>query len=164
MQEMRAFKYRKRGYLSGVQYLSSGITFKRGFNMRTVITALLVLFFLIPICTTAQEKQQMPVDKIDEIQKLDKLMGDLDNLKVLAEKISKEKYYKCLKAFGDSLFCQCIRDNLSVRTSFENYIMIVVSTKDEIGYQNLNDEDKKMVDMTYGVRENCVNKTAKKKK
>jgi hypothetical protein len=45
---------------------------------------------LIP--PNAQEKQPIPVDKIDEIQRLDKLIGDLDNLKVLEEQISKEKY------------------------------------------------------------------------
>lgn len=130
--------------------------------MKNIIVALL---FISIFCSLAfAQQKQIQVDKIDEIQKLDKLMGDLDKLKVQAEQISKEKYYKCLKAFGDDLFCQCLRDNLPVGATFEDYIAIVTSTKEEFGYQILNDNDKKIVDITYNVREMCVNKRTSKPK
>jgi len=44
------------------------------------------------------------------------------------------------------------------------YITAITSTKEEMDYPNLKDDDKKMIDAIYKVRETCVNKTAGKKK
>ena len=128
-----------------------------------ILTRVLIIVFLVfPLTSFAQDKQ-MPVDKIDEIQKLDRLINKVEQVEKLAENISNEKYYKCLKAFGNNEYCKCLADNLPIRVTFENYILIVTSNRDELGYKDLKDEDKKMVNITYKTRNTCVDLVSAKK-
>ena len=127
-----------------------------------LIRVLLIVFLIFPLVSFAQDKQ-MPVDKIDEIQKLERLMNKLDQVENLAENISKEKYYKCVKAFGNNEYCKCLAEDLPIRVTFEKYILIITSNRDELGYKDLKDEDKKMVDITYKTRNTCVDLVSAKK-
>jgi hypothetical protein len=130
----------------------------------TIIT--MIVFLFLPLMSYAQEKQ-LPVDKVDQMQKLEGLTGKLDQLKAMAESMTKEKYYKCVKAFGDTQFCKCLADNHPVGLSFEEYITIVTANREELDYKNRSDEGKQMIDLTYKTREMCVNikqsKNTKKK-
>lgn len=119
--------------------------------MKNTIVALLSILIFCSLAL-AQQKQ-MPVDKIDEMQFANTMIG-------FTYKIVQEKYDKCLKAFGDDLFCECLRVNLPALVTFQDYITIVTSTKEELQYQDLNDAAKKAVDKTYNVIEICVNKKA----
>jgi hypothetical protein len=128
------------------------------------ILTIAVLLALLFSSTTFAQNKQMPVKDIEKAEQADKLISSLDELQALADKIVKTKYYKCLKAFGDDAFCQCLKNNLPVVSNFEMYITAITSTKEEMDYPNLKDDDKKMIDAIYKVRETCVNKTAGKKK
>ncbi len=140
------------------------INLQRIVNLFIIFIGVMLLF---PLMSFAQEKQ-MPIDKVDQIQNMDDLINKLDNLKNMTESIAKEKYYKCVKAFGNNKFCKCLSDNLPVITTFEDYIVIVTSRKDELNYSNRNKEEKEIIDLTYKAREKCVNldaaKEVKKKK
>ena len=129
--------------------------------MRRLIKLLAILLILSPITTFAQEKQ-LPIEAVDQFQKLEHISNSLDQLQKMAESIVREKYYKCMKSFGDDGFCQCLSEKLPIITTFENYISIVTSDKEELGYMNLKDDDKEIVDLTYKTRETCVNKTPTK--
>lgn len=116
----------------------------------------IVAIFLFPLISCAQEKQ-LPVDKVDQLQKLDDVINKLDQLKNLTDSLAKEKYYKCVKAFGDNKFCKCLSDNMPIVNTFEDYIVIVTSTKDELNYNNRDKKEKELIDLTYKAREMCVN-------
>lgn len=120
------------------------------------VIVFMIAMFLLPLISFAQEKQML-VDKVDQLQKLDDAKNKLDQLKNLIDSSAREKYYKCVKAFGDNKFCKCLSDNLPVVDTFEDYIVIVTSSKDELNYNNRTKEDKEIIDLTYKAREMCVN-------
>lgn len=123
---------------------------------------LMIVLLVFPLMSFAQEKQ-MPVETVDEIQKLDSIKNKAEQLKSLVDSIAQDKYYKCVKAFGDNKFCKCLSENLPIVDTFEDYITIVTSTRDELNYNNRNDDDKKTIDLTYKTREMCVNLVSDKK-
>ena len=57
---------------------------------------------------------------------------------------------------GDKKFCQCLRNNLPIPVSFNLYVRIVTTPKEELGYSELQKEDKAIVDTTLKVREMCI--------
>jgi hypothetical protein len=122
-----------------------------------MLFAKVFLILLLSSSLAFAQGKQLPVDKVDEMQKLEGLTGKLDQLKAMADSMTKEKYYKCVKAFGDTQFCKCLADNHPIGLSFEEYITIVTSSRDELDYKNRNDEGKQMIDITYKAREMCVN-------
>jgi hypothetical protein len=132
-------------------------------GVRFSVIILLGLSCLCPLSLDAQAKKQLPAEEIGKIQQLEKVLDDLKKLEALTEEMSKEKYYKCLKAFGSDLFCGCIRDNLPVIVTFEDYIAIITSSKEELNYNKLGDNEKKTIDLTHKTREICINKKAKKR-
>ena len=128
--------------------------------MRT-IRILLVVLFLLPLVSFA-EGNKLPVNKVDEKQKKESAIDKREQFKKYAESMIKEKYLKCLASFGDTNFCQCLCKNLPVVDTFENYIAIVISTKDGLGYNNRNNDEKKIIDLTFKAREICVNEVSAK--
>jgi hypothetical protein len=67
-----------------------------------------------------------------------------------------------MSAFSASLlspktaFCRCIRDNQPVATSFENYILVTTTTKEELGFNKLKKEDQQLVLRLRQTRDQCV--------
>ncbi len=76
----------------------------------------------------------------------------------LVNQIAREKRTHCVRAFGDSEFCDCLKDNLPVKVSFLSYIQMVTSTKEGLGHAKLSVEQKSLVDNTLAAREFCVSK------
>jgi hypothetical protein len=134
-------------------------------NHRT-LTACLVLLFL-PICSFAQVETNQP-PSLDTLQKLQKVQAQIDEgkdlldklnrLSVTMERVANDKYINCLQAFGVDPFCKCLGDNLPIRITFAAYVQIVTSSKEELGYDKLSDDDKQVVDTVLSVREQCVAK------
>lgn len=126
------------------------------------IIVLSLLFFFISSPVFANEKQgsskPMSAEQIQKLDSIEKAKEALDKLQQLTDSITRQKYYDCLMAFGDQIFCQCIADNLPVSVSFELYVRIVKTSKDELGYSELDQENKSIVDVTLNVREKCVGK------
>lgn len=118
---------------------------------------ILAVVIMTPISLIAQETKPQ-VEAINDIQMLESLMGKIDTLRNIADAMAKEKYYQCLKAFGDTSFCKCLADDLPIRASFADYIAIIISSKDELNYSSLKKEDKELIDITCSVREACINK------
>ncbi|MDA3897158.1 MAG: hypothetical protein PF482_13540 [Desulfobacteraceae bacterium] len=124
------------------------------------------IIFLILICISlvsegyAEQIQsipkQMSVEKIQKLDQIEKAKESLKKLKQLSNSMTTRKYSDCFKAYGDEIFCQCLSQNLPIPVSFNLYIKIVTTPKDELGYSELNKEDKQMVDVTLQTRETCV--------
>jgi hypothetical protein len=104
----------------------------------------------------AQEKKPLTAEEIDRLQSLQDLMHSLDALQVAADRLTQAKYHDCLKAFGHTVFCECLRDTAPVAIGFQTYVRIITTNKQELNYNQLNEEDKKIVDATHKARETCV--------
>ena len=131
-----------------------------------IIKILFLVVFIFPLVSFADAKK-MPVDKVDQKQKQESIDDKSEKLQKLADALLKEKYLKCMTAFGDDSFCKCLCKNLPVLSSFENYVAIITSTKEELNYKKYNDVEKKAIDLTFKARGICVNEVltrAKKKK
>jgi hypothetical protein len=67
-----------------------------------------------------------------------------------------EKRLQCLTAVANEPFCECLRRNLPVVINFLGYVHIVTQTKEELKYNTLSAEDKKIVDSTRNARDQCI--------
>jgi hypothetical protein len=130
---------------------------------RIIILFFLCLFFNDSVFASENKSSpgQMSAEQIQKIDQLDHLKESLDKLKTLSNSITRQKKSDCLIAFGDQNFCQCLGDNLPVTVSFEVYVNIVTTPKDKLGYSELDQENKDVVDATINAREKCVKKQAK---
>jgi hypothetical protein len=132
---------------------------------RLIIVFIVCLIFNV---SAFASENQNPAEKMsaEQIQKLDSLnhaMESLDKLGKLADSMTRQKKSDCLKAFGNQDFCQCLSDNLPVPVSFELYVTIVTTPKDKLGYSELDQENKDIVDVTINAREKCVKKQTTKR-
>src|SRR5665647_559144 len=130
--------------------------------MKNLIAILLFLFVVIPGHVSSGEEQkqtrQMSVEDIHKLDSIEKAKESLNALALLADNISKKKYSDCAKVVGKNSICQCLGDNLPVPVSFNLYVRIVTTPKEELGYPKMNQEDKAIVDVTLQAREMCVGK------
>jgi hypothetical protein len=131
---------------------------KIGQFLESIKLCLTFVFLMIPLTVLAEESVQKSksLDTLDQIEQIEKVKGNLKELEVLAASITTTKYIQCLKVVGSDPFCQCLKDNLPVGTSFDMYVTIVIATKDDLKYQQLSEEDKKLVNSTYKARDMCV--------
>jgi hypothetical protein len=66
-----------------------------------------------------------------------------------------EKKSACMRAFGDDAFCTCIAEGTPPGVNFAMYIMATTKSRDELGYDKLAPEDKKMFEATRQGRDKC---------
>ena len=125
---------------------------------RQPLLTLVVLFTQVTLAS-AQSKPQTEIERLRQQQAIEEALESLNRLEVLTDSISKTKHLKCMMAVGSQPFCDCLRDQLPVGASFENYISITTQSKDELGYAKLDQEWKGVVDTTLKVRESCVAKS-----
>lgn len=127
---------------------------------RIIIFSIVCLFFNASVFASENKNSpgQMSAEQIQKLDQLDHLKESLDKLETLANSITRQKKSDCLKAFGNQEFCQCLSDNLPVPVSFELYVTIVTTPKDKLGYSELDQENKDVVDATINAREKCVKK------
>ncbi len=91
------------------------------------------------------------------IRKIDALEQQLKELKE-QQKAGVEKESHCMKVFGKEKFCKCLAENLPRDVGLEQYVHVVVTPKEGLGYDGMTPEQKKGVDQTLAVRDRCVEK------
>lgn len=111
--------------------------------------ALIALLFCGPaLCQTLQEQEhQKAVDQFDSAAKA---------ALQAAEDMSKATKRQCLTAIANEPLCACLAQRLPMTINFVQYVSIITLTKDELGYDKLSLEDKKIVDLTRGTRDRCI--------
>lgn len=72
------------------------------------------------------------------------------------EQISADFKFRCLRAIGDTGYCECLVKRRPYSLHFEQYVAIIARTKAELGYDTLSDISKTIVDKVYAVRDECV--------
>jgi hypothetical protein len=75
------------------------------------------------------------------------------------EQITQEKLDACLKASGNHKFCHCLAGKLPVGLTFDGYIQSVTKSRQQLGYDAFSNNEKKMIDMAFAVRNQCVPNT-----
>ena len=116
------------------------------------LTPLLILgYLLLAAPLHAQDDMQ------EKIRLLEQQVQELKTLRV-QQAVGRQKADQCLKAVGRDTFCNCIGENLPAAVSFEQYIHIMVTSKENLGYSVMPPEEKKMVDSVLETREKCVEK------
>ena len=72
------------------------------------------------------------------------------------EEISADFHYRCLRAIGDTAFCECLVEKRPYTLRFEQYVGVSSRTKAELDYDTLSDYSKEIVDKVFRVRNECV--------
>ncbi len=129
--------------------------------MRILITVIFLFALMVfpPSITKAQESPpDKPLSKeaLDEIEAQEDASSLLNELRLLYDEMQRTRKYQCLKVFGHSKFCNCINKNIAIGLSFGQYVLVLASTKEELDYSNLSEEDQLLVDNALKVREQCV--------
>ncbi len=105
---------------------------------------------------SAPSQKPTQVETLQQIDTMQKVSGLLEDMKLMAERNAQKKYSDCLKAFGNHAFCQCLRDQSPIGIDFADYVKVVTTTKDELGYSKADKETKQLIDNTLKAREACV--------
>lgn len=129
--------------------------------MTRFLASAFAILLLFSQSSVAQEKavvpaKTMPVETMHQIDSLDKALDAAKELELLVDRMSRQKYSDCMKAFGNQKFCQCLRDKSPVGIDFAGYVKVVTTTKEELGYSKTDKETKQLIDNALKAREVCV--------
>ena len=105
---------------------------------------LVLLLVILPISVCFA---QDPVEKLE---------------KKLFEETVERKKMDCMRAFGHNGFCECLCAELPWTLFFSQYIKIVISPKEELYYDTMTEDDKKLYYIVYSARNKCVEKAFSK--
>jgi len=114
----------------------------------------LLIFFCLFVSAVPASAQD------DMMNKIRMLEQQIQELKLLKEQqaVAVVKFDECMKAVPREKFCSCLKDNLPVEVSFEQYVHTLVTPREKLGYGAMSVEQKMTVDATVAVREACVEK------
>ncbi|MEW5980564.1 MAG: hypothetical protein AB1898_32675 [Acidobacteriota bacterium] len=128
---------------------------------KIVLFVTICLLTLTIAASKKGEKNDNPqrIETINKQQSIEDVEESLKSLELAAKRVSRTKRANCLKAFGHAKFCDCLCSDLPMIVTFNDYIRIVTSSKEELGYDRLKADDKKVIDMVYSAREKCVGET-----
>lgn len=62
----------------------------------------------------------------------------------------------CLRAFGDTAFCECLKNECPAVAAFADYVTVVTHSKEELGFGKLDEKLKAVVDDLLKAREVCL--------
>lgn len=96
-------------------------------------------------------------DLINQIHNLEQQIKELKLLKE-QQKLVSDKEDLCFKAIGRGKFCKCLAMGLPREISFEQYIHIQVTPKNELGYDSMTPVQQSSIDSTLNLRDKCVEK------
>ena len=122
-----------------------------------IITALFaVIAPYAAYATQAEVPPAMPLEQQEKLQLLYNAVDKLQDLGASIERASMKSKGQCMKAIGNEQFCKCIVDNSSIIINFVDYVALVSTTKEDLGYDRLSESDKKTVDSARLARDKCV--------
>ncbi len=97
---------------------------------------------------------------LEEEEKIDKAFSALAGIEKYIKDVNRENKTLCLRAFGHKLFCDCLSDNMPgpgmIVLSFYEYIAATTKSKEDLKYNHLPDDKKRVIDELRKTREKCV--------
>lgn len=129
--------------------------------MARFLTIWLFIVFLSFNSAFAEEKsgstqQPQTLQEINKKEAQENVSNRIQELANLLMEGAKKKYNDCLKAFGDHEFCQCIQNKTPSSITFAEYIAIVITPKENLGYSEADEDTKGIIDNALKARETCV--------
>lgn len=112
------------------------------------IFVVLMLLCSPALCQTLQEQERLKA--IDQFESAAKAaLGAADDLVKATKR-------QCLTAVNNEALCSCLSSKLPMTVNFVQYVSIITMTKEELQYDKLSPDDKKIVDLTRGTRDQCI--------
>lgn len=75
------------------------------------------------------------------------------------ERAAQQKSIQCMRAFPHQQFCRCLGNQLPMVLTIAQYTAIVTTSREQIGYEGMSSEEKKVIDITRESRETCAAET-----
>jgi len=119
-----------------------------------MIRRTLMMLFCLTVSASAVYAQD---DVMDRIRLLEQQIQELKALKQ-QQAVTEVKMEHCMKAVARERFCSCVSEGLPREVSFEQYVHTLVTSRENLGYEAMPSEQKKVVDATVAVREKCIEK------
>ncbi len=121
------------------------------------LTVALLAVFLSTV--TAQERPREPsLEELEVEHLIEQASRVFEQHDLPIEEMSVDFQYRCLRAIGDTPFCECLLRNRPYTLRFQQYIGISSRTRAELDYDTLSDFGKVIVDRVFLVRDDCVAK------
>lgn len=116
-----------------------------------------VLFAVLALsAATPVQGREPSLEELEMEHRLDQASRIFEKHDLSIEQISADFNYRCLRAIGDSAFCECLVKKRPYILRFEQYVGISSRTKAELDYDTLSDNGKKIVDDVILVRDECI--------
>ena len=126
---------------------------RREIATRSVGTLLAALL----ISTSAHGQSREPsLEELETERLLNQASKAFERHDLSIEAMSADFRYRCLRAIGDTAYCECLVEKRPYPLRFDQYIGISSRTRSELEYDTLNAQGKAIVDSVYRVRDECV--------
>lgn len=144
--------------------------FLLGACMRSGIFLVIAVFLSTPVLAEEartkagqlREKQAIgdETGKKEELKTIDQLeheqfMLDGSLLERLG-RATRSMELQCMKAFPNERFCRCLASQMPMVLTMTQYTAITTSAREDIGYGEMSDDEKKVIDITIEAREKCA--------
>ena len=115
-------------------------------------------FLIVLFCASFAASPVFAQDNLlEKIKLLEQQIQELKTQKLL-HNITVEKSEQCMKVVAREKFCTCVGNSLPRDVSFEQYVHTLVTPKETLGYTQMPQEQKNVIDATIDVREKCIEK------
>jgi hypothetical protein len=104
----------------------------------------------------APPKKPLTTEQIQQLQDIDRARAALEVLKKNFEALAAKHTYQCMSAIGSRIFCSCLSENVPAVADLSMYVAVTTTSKEEIGYDKLSADDRKVVDGILAGRDKCV--------
>ena len=126
-------------------------------NARVVRLSVATLLSMLVFSTTAQAQSREPsLEQLQMEHLLEQASRAFEKHDLSIEQISADFKYRCLRAIGDTKFCECLVKKRPYVLRFEQYIGISSRTKAELAHDTLGDFSREIVNKVFEVRDECV--------
>jgi hypothetical protein len=116
-----------------------------------------VLLALLVFSAAARLQASEPsLEELEMEYLLDQASRAFEKPNLSIEQISADFQFRCLRAIGDTTFCDCLVKRRPYILRFEQYVGISSRTKAELGYDTLSDTSREIVDKVFAIRDECV--------
>ena len=131
---------------------------RMGLSMRLLIACVVIGMTLYITPSIAQVSGDRPLTKeqIDQLDSLEKSVEKIKQLRQNVDTLSRALKSDCLRTVGNDQFCNCLGEKLPWILSFQEYVSVVTSSKDQLAAANLSREQHEVVDKAAQARDECV--------
>lgn len=124
---------------------------------KVMLCTLLVLVSLsLPVSLAwAAEDPQKRAELLEKIEKLERQISELTALKLQKQSLP-IKREQCTKAVGVEGYCTCVVEKLPAKVDYKQFVHIVLTPAEGLGYDKMTTEQKQDVDAALVVWAKCV--------